>query len=87
EDAEAYTYFDRTAQTLTTKREAMRVAWYVSAGQLDTESSGRAEDDLALSTSNHWLAPSDSGATKLWVVLRDSRGGVDFAVYDLRVIP
>ena len=64
----------------------MRVAWYVSAGQLDTESTGRAEDDLALSTSNRWLAPSNAGAAKLWIALRDSRGGVDFAAYDLVVV-
>ena len=26
-------------------REAMQVAWYVTAGKLDTESTGRASDD------------------------------------------
>jgi len=85
-DAESYAYFDRAAQTVTTRRESMRVAWYVSAGKLDTESTGHAEDDPALTSSNVWTAPDAPGSAKLWVVLRDSRGGVDFAAYDLTVL-
>jgi hypothetical protein len=85
-DAQSYAYFDRTAQTVTTRRESMRVAWYVSAGKLDTESTGRAEDDPGLTSSNVWTAPDAPGSAKLWVVLRDSRGGVDFAAYDLTVL-
>lgn len=84
-DAESYAYFDRAAQTITTRREAMRVAWHVSAGKLDTESTGCAEDDPTPSSSNIWTAPSTPGNVKLWVVLRDSRGGSDFAAYDLKV--
>lgn len=86
-DAESYAYYDRTSQTLTTKREAMRVAWYVSAGTLDTESTGRDENDPSTVTSNVWVAPSTPGNTKLWVVLRDSRGGVAYTTYDIAVIP
>jgi hypothetical protein len=85
-DAESYAYFDRDAQTVTTRRESMRVAWFVSAGRLDTASTGRAEDDPALSSSNAWTAPNDPGGATLWVVLRDSRGGVDFATYELTVL-
>ncbi|HZU81467.1 MAG TPA: hypothetical protein VE987_01050 [Polyangiaceae bacterium] len=85
-DAETYTFFDSSSQSLTTKRESMRVAWYATAGALDTESTGRAEDDPLTTSDNSWTAPS-AGAVYLWVVLRDSRGGVDFASYRLDVVP
>ena len=86
-DAESYTYYDRAQQVLSQRREAMRVSWYTNAGTLDTESTGRAENDLALTAQNHWLAPENPGTYWLWVVLRDSRGGVDFASYRLSVQP
>jgi hypothetical protein len=86
-DVESYAYYDRSSQTIITKRESMRVAWYVTAGRLDTESTGRDGYDLSTVTSNVWTAPSTPGITKLWLVLRDSRGGVDYTTYDLTVIP
>jgi hypothetical protein len=84
-DAETYAYFDPGTQTLTPKREAMRVAWYASAGAFDTESTGRDESDPATTTDNGWTAPPTPGTAHLWIVLRDSRGGVDFATYDVAV--
>lgn len=86
-DAETYAYFDSASQTISTQREAMSVAWYVSAGTLGTEFSGRAEGDLNLYAINTWTAPSAAGSVKLWVVLRDSRAGVDWASYELTVLP
>lgn len=86
-DAESYTYYDRTRQALTERREAMRVSWYSNDGRLDTESTGRAEDDLQLTVQNHWTAPETPGTFALWLVLRDARGGVDFAAYELEVQP
>jgi len=86
-DAESYAYYDRAQQVLTSKREAMRVSWYTNAGRLHTQSTGRAEDDLELTAQNHWTAPERPGTFALWVVLRDSRGGVDFAAYTLGVQP
>ncbi len=85
EDAETYAYFDLASQAVTTKREAMQVAWYSSGGSLDTESTGRAEDDLATASEDGWTAPATTGVAHLWIVLRDSRGGVDFAEYDVVV--
>jgi len=84
-DAERYAYYDREQQVLIDKREAMRVSWYVNAGTLDTQASGPSETDEPLSASNHWIAPDSSGSVSLWLVLRDSRGGVDFAAYALGV--
>jgi hypothetical protein len=84
-DAETFAYFDPDTQTLSTQREAMRVAWYTTAGVLATESTGRASSDPLATTDNTWTAPS-SGTAHLWLVLRDSRGGVDFASYDANVV-
>ena len=86
-EAEYYVYYDLSAQSLTRKRESLRVLWYVATGKLDTGASGRAEDDLASTTENRWHAPSAAGKSTLWLVLRDSRGGVDFATYDIDVQP
>jgi len=86
-DAESYAYFDRAAQAITVRREAMSVSWYVSAGELETETTGRSEADLTLASSNAWTAPSGPESVRLWIVLRDSRGGRDFAQYELAVQP
>ncbi len=83
--AERYAYFDRPTDAIATRREAMRIAWHVSDGTLTDEATGRAEDDLTLTSRNTWTAPDTAGTSKLWVVLRDSRGGTDFAEYDLTV--
>lgn len=86
-DAESYVYFDRTLQVLSQRREAIRASWYTNGGSLGTESTGRSESDFALTAQNHWTAPKHAGNFALWVVLRDSRGGVDFARYGLVVQP
>jgi hypothetical protein len=85
--AETFAYFDPVSQAVTSQRESMQVAWYSSGGALDSESTGRASDDLTTTTDDGWVAPSTAGTVHLWIVLRDSRGGVDFAAYDLVVGP
>jgi hypothetical protein len=85
--AETYAYFDPSSQAVVLRRESMQVAWYATAGSLDTESTGRAEGDLATQTTDGWSAPRSAGTAHLWVVLRDSRGGVAFASYDVNVVP
>jgi hypothetical protein len=87
DDAETYLYFDRASQTLTHRRESMRIAWYASAGAFDTQSTGRGEDDSANETENSWTAPQLAGSYQFWIVLRDSRGGADYAEYSVRVVP
>jgi hypothetical protein len=84
--AETFAYYEPTSQTVTTQRESMRVAWYATDGTFETESTGRAADDQATTTSDTWTAPGASETVHLWIVLRDSRGGVDFAAYDLTVV-
>jgi hypothetical protein len=84
--AETYAYYDASSDAVGTKRESLTLAWYSTAGSLDKEATGRAEDDLATSSDNTWTAPSSAGVSQLWVVLRDSRGGVDFASYQLSAV-
>lgn len=81
--AETFAYFDPSSQTVTTQREAMQVAWYSSDGAFDTESTGRAADDTNTTSDDAWQTPTEAKTTHVWIVLRDSRGGVDFGSYDL----
>lgn len=85
EAAESYPVFDPATQTLVTRREALSVAWFTSAGHLEVESSGRAENDLQQATQNRWRTPNQSGRAWLWIVLRDGRGGVDYATLEANV--
>jgi hypothetical protein len=84
--AETFAYYDASSQTVTTQRESMRVAWYATDGTFETESTGRAADDQATTTEDTWTAPGAAETVHLWIVLRDSRGGVDFAAYDVSVV-
>jgi hypothetical protein len=84
-DAEAYVAFDPASQTVKDRRESMRVSWFVTSGALDADRTGRDEDDLTTSSDNGWVAPTTPGLVHVWIVLRDSRGGVDFASADVTV--
>jgi hypothetical protein len=87
ESAESYLVWNLAAQTLETHREALSVSWFTSAGQYAHDSSGRDEQDMTTSTDNVWTAPTTTGTVHFWVVLRDSRGGVDFAQASIDVTP
>jgi len=66
--------------------EAMRVSWYATAGSFEHDITGRSEFDNETFADNTWK-PADPGVVHLWIVLHDSRGGTDFAGYDLDVTP
>jgi hypothetical protein len=85
-DAETYVRFDPDTGTLVEEREALRLSWFVTAGALDDEVTGRDGADHARTTATTWRAPAAAGVAHLWMVLRDSRGGVDFTTRDLIVI-
>jgi len=76
EAPESYLYYDPTSQTLVTRREAMRVSWFATAGTLPVDATAVGEDDPATSVSTTWHTPATPGPVWLWVVLRDSRGGL-----------
>lgn len=74
--AEDYLYFDPQAQQLVTRREAMRVSWFATGGALAVDASAVGETDDATRVSTTWRAPDAPGPAWLWLVLRDSRGGI-----------
>lgn len=85
DSAESFPVLDPLAQQLVTHREAMTVSWLATDGAVAAANTGRTEDDPALFTTTTWTAPSTPGPTHLFVVLHDSRGGIDFASYDVTV--
>lgn len=87
EAAESYPAWDVVGRALATRREALRVSWFATAGEFAHDRTGRAEDDPASTTRNTWTAPAAAGTVHLWIVLRDSRGGLDFAEATLTVGP
>ncbi len=76
EAAERYVSYDPGPQVVVPRREAMRVSWFATAGSLPVDATAIAEDDLATSATTTWHAPTTRGAAFLWLVLRDSRGGI-----------
>ena len=78
---ESFLVYDITSHTLVTQPEALRLSWFATAGVFLHDRSGRSntDTDTDLFTQNIWTAPPTSGLVHLWLVLRDSRGGVDFA--------
>jgi hypothetical protein len=76
EAVESYVYFDPDSETLTTRRESMRLSWFATGGSLDVDSSAVGEADASTHVSTTWHTPSQPGTVFLWFVLRDSRGGI-----------
>lgn len=76
--AEEFLYYDLITRDLVKRRESMRVSWFANGGAFDEDRTGRDEADPATSIDNTWTAPKSPGPVRIWVVLRDARGGVDF---------
>jgi hypothetical protein len=74
ESVESFPVLDPQTQTLTDQLESLAVSWFVSGGSLASENSDGG---------NVWTAPPSPATTYLWIVLRDSRGGIDFAAHTL----
>lgn len=83
--AERYARFDPVTREIVEGREAMRVSWYTSDGDVRDVRTGRDRDDLARESDNVFTAPGAAGDVTLWVVLRDERGGVAWTTLRLRV--
>jgi hypothetical protein len=76
DEPESYLYYDPQTQTLVVRREAMRISWFATAGELPVDATAVSETDPATSASIRWHAPSTPGPAWIWLVLRDSRGGI-----------
>lgn len=77
---ERYLRFDAASQLLVEETEVLQVSWFATAGHWATDRSTG-----ATKANNTWEAPPTAGPVQLWVVLRDSRGGVDFETHDIEV--
>jgi len=80
-DAETFVMFDPASASLVERQERLTVAWFSTAGALLGEVTGGV-DGVSETT---WQAPATAGIVWVWVVLRDDRGGVDFAGHALRI--
>ncbi|HSN27947.1 MAG TPA: hypothetical protein VLT45_16775 [Kofleriaceae bacterium] len=76
DEPESYLYYEPSSQSLVVRRESMRVSWFATAGALPVDATAVGEDDPATSASTTWRTPASPGPVWLWVVLRDSRGGI-----------
>ena len=83
--AERFLAFSLESRTLDEVREVMRVSWFTTGGAFRDDRTGRDATDLATTSDNDYTAPSAPGSYPLWVVLRDSRGGVTWATIEVRV--
>jgi hypothetical protein len=84
--SEQYVWFDPEARVVSLRREAIRVSWFTTAGALATDSTGLAEDEAdRADTDNTWTTPDTAGEARLWLVVRDDRGGVGWQSYRVRV--
>lgn len=86
DSAEPFPVFDPASRTLVDHREAIRASWFVSGGELASDRTGRSEVEDQTFVDDVWTTP-DPGPAYLWVVLRDSRGGIAFAGYPIAITP
>jgi hypothetical protein len=86
ESVESFLYYDALTQQLVTRREAMRVSWFATGGSLAVDASAVGEDDTATTVSTTWHTPA-AGEAWLWIVLRDSRGGIAWQPLRVTVTP
>ncbi len=83
---EPYGYYDPLSRTLRDRHESMRVSWVATAGSFQYDHTGRTESEYdKLSTQDRWTAPKSPATVDMWVVLRDSRGGVTWGEYRVQV--
>jgi len=77
--AETYAVFDRDSRQVLMRREGIAVAWYSDVGGFSTPENGVASSDPeATRETNDWKAPENERDSRIWVVVRDERGGVGF---------
>jgi hypothetical protein len=84
DSAETYPVFDPRSRALVDHREAIRASWFVSGGELGADRTGRTEDETETFATNVWTTPA-VGPAHLWVVVRDSRGGLVFDSFSIPI--
>jgi hypothetical protein len=85
EAREPFPIFDLARRELVDHVEELTASWFVTAGSVEHDRTGRPETDPDTTVTNVWTAPLTTGPVKLWVVLRDNRGGTAVAEYTIQV--
>jgi hypothetical protein len=87
--AETFLVWDVVSLSLVMQQESLRLSWYATAGSFEHDATGRSDtgSDTEPFTQNSWTAPTTAGPVHLWTVLRDDRGGIDFAEAEIDVTP
>lgn len=83
--AEPYLRFDPETRELATQREQIRVSWFATGGELAEDVVGRDATETKRQVDNTWTAPAKAGEVRLWLVIRDERGGVGWQAYRVMV--
>ena len=83
--AERFVALPLASEELTDLRESIAVAWFATGGSFDSDRTGRDSTDLTTTSDDVWRAPDAPGPVHMWIVLRDSRGGVGWGEYVLDV--
>jgi hypothetical protein len=84
---ETFLVWDVVTLSLVMQTESLRLSWFATAGQFEHDATGRSAIETETFTENSWTAPTTAGPVHLWIVLRDNRGGLDFAEAELDVTP
>jgi hypothetical protein len=83
--AERYLWFDPAARALVMRREAVRISWFATAGTFAAARTGEGETGEISESTNVWTAPQTPGDVRVWLVVRDDRGGLGWSSHRLRV--
>jgi hypothetical protein len=84
---ESYPVYNLVTRAIVTHRESLSVSWFATEGSFAHDRTGRGETETDLTSDNSWTAPLDPGVVHFWILLRDIRGGVDFAETAVMVGP
>ena len=87
DSAETFLVWNVLTLTLDTQRESLRLSWFATGGDFAHDATGRSQTETETFTQNVWTAPTTPGPVHLWMVLRDDRGGIDFAAAEIDVTP
>lgn len=69
---EPYLRFDPAARALVEETEQLAVSWFTTAGHMATDRSAVTDGVARI----EWRAPAAEGVAEIFIVLRDSRGGM-----------
>ena len=71
------------------QKEALTLSWFVDGGETGASRTGFIDGFVGLeeATHNTWTAPGEGEESVLIVVVRDDRGGVDYALRRVKLVP